>query len=143
MSETLKTSPFMVRSFRSIQKNSHLKEKSPIKPLPLGRGGDFSGIFFDNKDFLKYLNVCSYFLGTLAFTSGLNILSLGYFYDNSENLLRFADDFLFSFGVLGFVSANYISKSDLEDPTKKPKKEKVYDKVYNFFRNLVPKKVYG
>ncbi len=87
--------------------------------------------------------MCSYFLGTLAFTSGLNILSLGYFYDNSENLLRFADDFLFSFGVLGFVSANYISKSDLEDPTKKPKKEKVYDKVYNFFRNLVPKKVYG
>ncbi|MEK6914710.1 MAG: hypothetical protein AABW83_03610 [Nanoarchaeota archaeon] len=47
MSETLKTSPFMVRSFRSIQKNSHLKEKSPIKPLHLGRGGDFSEIFSD------------------------------------------------------------------------------------------------
>ncbi|MEK6914736.1 MAG: hypothetical protein AABW83_03740 [Nanoarchaeota archaeon] len=48
MSEMLKTSPFMVRSFRSILKNSHLKEKSPIKSPPLGRGGDFSGIFFDN-----------------------------------------------------------------------------------------------
>ncbi|MEK6914526.1 MAG: hypothetical protein AABW83_02640 [Nanoarchaeota archaeon] len=39
----------MVRSFRSIPKNLHLKEKSPIKLLPLGRGGDFSGIFSDMK----------------------------------------------------------------------------------------------
>ncbi|MEK6914660.1 MAG: hypothetical protein AABW83_03345 [Nanoarchaeota archaeon] len=45
MSETLKTSPFMVRSFRSIPKNPHLKEKLPIKLPPLGRGCDFSGIF--------------------------------------------------------------------------------------------------
>ncbi|MEK6914610.1 MAG: hypothetical protein AABW83_03065 [Nanoarchaeota archaeon] len=39
----------MVRSFRSIPKNFHLKEKLLIKHLPLGRGGDFSGIFFDSK----------------------------------------------------------------------------------------------
>ncbi|MEK6914449.1 MAG: hypothetical protein AABW83_02250 [Nanoarchaeota archaeon] len=39
MSETLKTSPFMVRSFRSIPKNFNLKEKSPIS--------DFSEIFSD------------------------------------------------------------------------------------------------
>ena len=50
MSETLKTSPFMVRSFRSIPKNFHLKEKSPIKPLLLGKGGDFSEIFWDDKN---------------------------------------------------------------------------------------------
>ncbi|MEK6914050.1 MAG: hypothetical protein AABW83_00205 [Nanoarchaeota archaeon] len=49
MSETLKTSPFMVKSFRSIPKNFYLKEKSPIKPLPLGRGSDFSEIFSDIK----------------------------------------------------------------------------------------------
>ncbi|MEK6914793.1 MAG: hypothetical protein AABW83_04035 [Nanoarchaeota archaeon] len=46
MSETLKISPFMVRSFRSIQKNIYLKEKSLIKPLSLGRGGKFFWGFF-------------------------------------------------------------------------------------------------
>ncbi len=65
MSGTLKTTPFKVWSFLStrkctafsvqkillnefscIQKISPLKEKSPIKPLPLGRGRRFFGKFF-------------------------------------------------------------------------------------------------
>lgn len=99
--------------------------------------------FFGSKNIMKYFNIFSYSMGILSSISGLNHCALGYFYNNPENLLESVFDLSFSLAISSFTSANYISKADIEDPPKKPKKEKVYEKIYNFFRTLVPKKVYG
>lgn len=91
---------------------------------------------------MKYLNTFMYCAGTHSLVSGIGTAIVSFIYNNDE-LYKFSiNDLTFGLGFLSWASANYISKSDIGEPPKKPKKKPIYERIKEGITNLIPKPAY-
>lgn len=87
---------------------------------------------------LKYINVLAYSAGAITTLVGVgNLVAIAIYGDNK----RYMDSVSLittGLGVLCLISADYMAKSDIGDPTPKPKKKPVLEIIKDKITELLP-----
>jgi hypothetical protein len=82
-------------------------EKTPLYP-----------VLKSSSEFTKYCNVGLYAVGIIFASLGIEDLFKGAIYENKEFVTEGIDRLTFSFGILSYMTAQYISKSNIKSPPK-------------------------
>mgnify|MGYP001578381117 CR=1 FL=1 len=86
----------------------------------------------------KYLDVALYGLGIIATAIGVGSLLSGIVSGNNEHYLNSINGLSLGLGTLGWVSADYMAKSDIGEPPKKPVKKSIFERINESIDRLLP-----
>lgn len=86
----------------------------------------------------KYLRVFCYEIGVVGTLVGAGYLVAGAVSGNNELYMDSINHLSFGLGTLGWISADYMAKSDIGTPPKKPKKKPVLERIKEKFGGLLP-----
>lgn len=87
----------------------------------------------------KYLNVTLYGMGVITMLGGVGGLVAGTISGNNDYYVNSLNSLSLGLGLLGWISADYISKSDVGDPPKKPKKKPVLERIRESLPHPTPR----
>ena len=90
---------------------------------------------------MKYLNVICYGLGVAETLVGVGHLVAGAVSGNNELYMDSISHLSFGLGILGWVSADYMAKSDIGTPPPKPKKKPVLERIKERVGGLLPQPI--
>ncbi|MBI4154555.1 hypothetical protein HY498_00515 [Candidatus Woesearchaeota archaeon] len=85
----------------------------------------------------KYLNVICYSIGVVETLAGVGYLVAGVS-GNNELYLDSISHLTFGLGMLGWISADYMAKSDIGTPPPEPKKKPVLERIKEKVGELLP-----
>ncbi|MBI5398892.1 hypothetical protein HZB03_05500 [Candidatus Woesearchaeota archaeon] len=86
----------------------------------------------------KYLNVICYGLGVVQTLVGVGHLVAGAVSGNNQLYVNSISHLTLGLGILGWVSADYMAKSDIGTPPPKPKKKPVLERIKEKVGGLLP-----
>ena len=86
----------------------------------------------------KYLNVILYGSGVVETLVEVGYLVVGAVSENNELYMDSVNKLSVGLGVLGYISADYMAKSDIGTPPPKPKKKPILERIKEKVRDLLP-----
>jgi len=87
---------------------------------------------------MKYSSVFLYSIGVVETLAGVGQLVAGVVSGNNELYTDSISHLTFGLGILGWVGANYMAKSDIGTPPPKPKKKPVLERIKEKVEKFLP-----
>ena len=80
-------------------------------------------------------------IGVLSLMNATGNMTMGVTSGENNYYIKAIADFTFSFGIFSNLYADYISKSSVDEPPKKPKKKPVLERIKEQIGTLLPQPI--